>query len=431
MNFTDRGIMALKTTKETEIFRSSSDTGFAIEVSKAGKKKFVFIYMFRGKKRKMPLGMYPGLTLVDARQRWRDARNLFENGIDPQEVPVEPEPSPAPEVQSFKDLSTDYLEKYSAVHHSDRWHYNIKKAVDADILPVLGSKSITEIRRPDIISLIETVAARAPGQSRTVLKCIRQIFDYAILREMVDSNPCSMVPKAVPSVKQVSRDRVLSDDEIRHNWTEIEAGPGSLEVKCALKLILITAQRPEEVVELKKEDLDLADPANSWWNMPQSKQETNGDGERPIHRVFLTPLALEYIPTVDKGHVFKSPEATDDKDIPMKRNSVSQLVLRKIFHKNKEGKKELKKLPYYGLSRWTPHDLRRTARTIMSRIGIIREHAEQVIGHKIGGVEGVYNRYQYDNEKKAALLAWEKELMRIVGITPPVAAEGAEEVPAA
>lgn len=70
---------------------------------------------------------------------------------------------------------------------------------------------------------------------------------------------------------------------------------------------------------------------------------------------------------------------------------------------------------FYGLPRWTPHDLRRTARTHMARIGILDEHAEAVLNHAKQGIVGVYNKYKYQQEKKAALIKWEAELMKIVG----------------
>ena len=71
---------------------------------------------------------------------------------------------------------------------------------------------------------------------------------------------------------------------------------------------------------------------------------------------------------------------------------------------------------YFDLPKWTPHDLRRTARTKMARIGVPEEHAEAVLNHKKQGIVKVYNLHQYADEKKAALLLWEAELLRIIGI---------------
>lgn len=85
------------------------------------------------------------------------------------------------------------------------------------------------------------------------------------------------------------------------------------------------------------------------------------------------------------------------------------------MEKKTEGKKkEVTKLPYYGMTPWTPHDMRRTARTVMARIGIPDEHAEEVLNHSKVGIKKVYNTYKYDKEKQAALVAWEAELLRLL-----------------
>jgi len=444
MKFIDKGLRALKTEKPTEIFRSEQHPGFAIEVSRSGSKKFVFIYKIKGFKRKMPLGRFPdGISLANATEKWIKARNLLKSGTDPQAPEPCPEPeSEAPKVLLLGDLADDYLEKYSKKHHTEVWHYNLTRAVKADIEPTLGHRPAAEITRAQIIELMEATVERAPGQAATVLKALKAIFDFGIMREKLITNPCYLVKMAVPSINQESRKRYLSDDEIRHMWSAVDKGPGSLQVKCALKLLLITAQRPEEVAQMKTEDIEKTEDGLWIWNMPISKQKINkskkrkkkndisGDGEnanavdvatvdeRPIHRVFLTELAKEFIIPVEEGYIFRGPGKTNTK--PITRCSISKLVWREVQHKNSETKMmETVKLPYYGLAEWTPHDLRRTARTLMGRAGVSKFRAKRVIGHSIGGIEGVYDRYKYDPQKKAALITWEEELLRVLGKPAP------------
>jgi integrase len=89
--------------------------------------------------------------------------------------------------------------------------------------------------------------------------------------------------------------------------------------------------------------------------------------------------------------------------------------MEKVVEGNKK-EKEVAKRPYYGMTPWTPHDLRRTARTVMARIGIPDEHAEEVLNHSKVGIKKVYNTYKYDKEKQAALTAWEAELLRLLAL---------------
>jgi integrase len=154
-----------------------------------------------------------------------------------------------------------------------------------------------------------------------------------------------------------------------------------------------------------------------WWTIPTERAKNGHE-----HRVYLTPTALKLIgETV--GYIFPSPrEVTPigsslSESKSMGRNALAQLVsskMEKVVEGNKK-EKEVAKLPYYGMTPWTPHDLRRTARTVMARIGIPDEHADEVLNHSKVGIKKVYNTYKYDKEKQAALTAWEAELLRILG----------------
>jgi integrase len=115
-----------------------------------------------------------------------------------------------------------------------------------------------------------------------------------------------------------------------------------------------------------------------------------------VHRVYLTPTALELIGN-EEGFIFPSYRMANGY---ISRQTLSQHVATRN---------------YFDLPKWTPHDLRRTARTEMARIGIPEEHAEAVLNHKKQGIVKVYNLHQYADEKKAALLLWEAELLRIIG----------------
>ena len=153
-----------------------------------------------------------------------------------------------------------------------------------------------------------------------------------------------------------------------------------------------------------------------WWTIPPERAKNGQE-----HPLYLTPTALNLIGET-KGYIFPSPrEVTPigsslSESKPMGRNALAQLVsskMEKVVEGNKK-EKEVAKLPYYGMTPWTPHDLRRTARTVMARIGIPDEHAEEVLNHSKVGIKKIYNTYKYDKEKQAALTAWEAELLRIL-----------------
>ena len=269
----------------------------------------------------------------------------------------------------------------------------------------MGKKTITEIRRRDAIALIQDVAARAPGQSGNVLKAGRQIFEYALLREWVETQPFLKITKAVPKAMANVCDRVLDDIEVPQVWNAISKSPSSDSVKRALKMILVTAQRSGEVAQMHSDQIN-----DRWWTIP-AKVAKNGRE----HRVYLTDTALSLIGT-RKGHIFPSEKGSTGH---IAVNTIGRAISRGYLA-DSIGKVvganiiNASKAPYFGMTPWSPHDLRRTARTNMPRVGVSDEHAEEILNHTKPGIIGVYNKYRYDNEKKAALLKWEALLLELL-----------------
>jgi integrase len=391
--FTDKLISNLKP-KGTKYYMREG-RGFAIQVLPSGSKTFMYIYTFRGRRRHLNLGIYPVTTLAEARQKYMDAAILVGRGKDPhgENVIAVPEENASDEIldgeMKVSKLAELYLE-CSKQHHTLSWHVTNRMSLNNDVLPFWGEKPINTIRRRDAIALIEKVAGRAPGQARNVLKAARSMFDYALQREYIDASPFTKISRAVPSVRPKGRERTLSDAEIKEAWEKITAGPGSEITKRALKLILITAQRPSEVSGLHRSEIK-----DEWWTIPPGRAKNGQE-----HRVYLSQTALNLIGDT-KGYIFPSPREvkpigsslSDSK--PIGRNALAQLVSSKMekIIEGKKKKKEITKLPYYGMTPWTPHDLRRTARTVMARIGIPDEYAEEVLNHSKVGIKKVYNTY--------------------------------------
>lgn len=387
MKFTDRFIAGLRATGKKYYKREAR--GFTIKVTPTGVKVFVYIYTLLGKRQELSLGKYPFVTLAEARSKYTEAFNQVSRRTDPKQEPEEDEDN-----LTMKTLIEKYTKEWSALNHSDKWAYTLKKTIEKDVLPFWADKKIKDISRRDAITLIERVAARARGSAMNILNGMRSVFTFAVEREYVAGNPFFNIVKAVPSVRSRARERVLSEKEIAFVWSEIGNGYG--ETKRALKLILVTGQRPGEVAGMHRDEID-----GNWWTIPwdRIKSETRKNlGRQPRdHRVYLAPFALELIGD-RQGHIFSNYED----NTPLRRSAISRIV-----SEHKE--------PYFGLPRWTPHDLRRTARTFMSQLGVPEEHAEAVLNHAKTGMVKVYNLYQYDKEKKEALLRWEEKLRNIIG----------------
>jgi integrase len=281
-------------------------------------------------------------------------------------------------------------------------------SINNDVLPIIGDKQITDIQRRDLIPLFETVAARAPGQARNVYKATTKLFWYAKKNlEIIDASPCIEMLDSVPALRDsVNRERILSDKEIQKLWKRVDKWAGSDSVKRALKTILITAQRPEEVTGMHRREISQEDDG-IWWTIPWERIKTENSKllKRKIrcdHRVYLSPLALSLIGD-STGYIFPSPNGEG----PIMIDSLSQRVWRGgvIDRPNRTIR-----FQYYGLRKWRPHDLRRTARTGMTKIGIVERPAEEVINHKKEKIVSTYDLHKYDREKKEALTKWAEYL---------------------
>ncbi len=445
--FTERFLVSLKPQEKKYTVREGR--GFAFQVLPSGSKSFLYIFELNKQKGYLHIGNYPAISLADARIAYNDAYKLIKRGIDPrvQKKAAAEELADARKkaediantatlierhiFQTLMDegipngfvpstveqLAAVYFVMYSRENHGIQTQRNLLYALQSGIISSIGRKPITEVRRKDAVMLIQSIASRAPGQAGNVLKAGRQMFEYALQREWVENQPFLQITKAVPKAISKARERVLDDDEVLQAWTKISKSPSSNSVKRALKMILITAQRPGEVSQMHSDQIK-----DRWWTIPADVAKNGRE-----HRVYLTDMALSLIGGL-KGYIF--PSGKDNKG-HVAGNTLSQAINRgylsnEIIKMVGTRKIKARKAPYFGMSPWTPHDLRRTARTNMPRIGISDEHAEEVLNHTKPGIIGVYNKYRYDNEKKDALLKWEVLLLEILK-NKPSQSEAAEQ----
>ncbi|HET6418544.1 MAG TPA: integrase arm-type DNA-binding domain-containing protein [Geobacteraceae bacterium] len=395
MKFTDRYVQSLKSREKEYCVREGH--GFTIRVLPSGSKTFQFIYSLSGKRRRLKLGKYPSTTLADAREKYLAAAGLVAKGIDPLSPPQPPPPyPPEPEILTVAGLKSKYVEHIkthlvalSAKHQDER--------LEKHLIPTWGSRPITGIRRRDAIELIESIASKKRGAARNILLAARAMFTFAVHREMVEYNPFSGVGVAVPQSSPNSRERVLSDNELKKTVLPyLAASGGNLIIKNSLLLILLTAQRPGEVAGMHANEI-----AENWWTIPWQRIKTESINHMTRapqdHRVYLTPFARSLV-LPSENYIF-----------PKSRKGVGTISTNSLSHHITYFEP-----PFLGLARWTPHDLRRTAATKMSELGASDEIIDAILNHKKKGVIGTYNRNRYDKEKQKWLNKWSDRLEKMI-----------------
>ena len=293
MRFTDRGLQALKPKAKRYVAWKDNGDGLGVRVSPQGRKTFVYMFRFDSKPRMLTLGVYgkgkDRLTLAQAQKAHGDALERLENGIDPgaEAVTERQADRTAPTVG---DLCAEYIERHAKAKKRS-WEKDAR-ILGHDVLPLWGRKKAIDIRRRDVLALVEGIADRgAPIQANRTLACVRKMFSFAMERDIIDASPCAGVK--APG-KENRRERVLSPEEIRIVWIALETGAAndirlSMDqgTRIALRLMLVTAQRKAEVLEAEWADVDL-DAA--LWIIPGARAK-NGQS----HRVPLSPQALDLL----------------------------------------------------------------------------------------------------------------------------------------
>ena len=387
MKLTDMQLRNLK--PQAQRYMVWADNGLGVRVSPKGRKSFIYMYRHEGRARFMTLGDYPRLTLADAHKAHAEAMKKVEQGIDPgaEALAERAEERQAPTVEVLAD---EYLEKW-AKPRKRSWRED-ERILKKDVIPEWGRRKAREITRRDVIRLLDGIVDRGAGiMANRSLATIRKMFNFAVSRDIVAVSPCLSVRS--PAQEQ-RRDRVLTTDEIRALWYALEGAKMMAEgTKLALKLQLVTSQRKAEIVTARWDEIDLTD---KWWTIPPEKAKN-----KMAHRVPLSPLALELLQeakkiTGDSPWIFPSPQ-TD-------RHITPEAIDHALRRPGLEA---------LGFT-FVPHDLRRTAASLMTGMGISRMVVSKILNHVERGITAVYDRHSYDLEKRQALDAWGRKLQDVV-----------------
>lgn len=383
MKFTQRMIEALKPKdKRYEVWETGRN-GFGIRVSTKGKKSWLYMYWFENKKRRMTLGAYPMMGLSEAHSAHAAAEDRRDNGFDPGKEKVDGNKD-ARLAPTVSDLIDEYLSSTNKRSVNED-----RRIFEKDIKPKLGMKKAKDVKRRDVIVLLDEIVKRgAPIGANRTLAATRRLYNWAIGRDIVDFNPCIAIE--APGVEK-SRDRVLSEDEIIIFWDGLSNAQMLKSVALILKFQLVTLQRKGEVVTLEWSEID-----GNMWTIPASKAKNN-----MAHRVPLSDMALKILKEAksiksEENWVF--PSRIHGKGLTS--SSINRSLLR-----NRE---------IIGIANITPHDLRRTGASSMASMGIPRLHISKILNHVESGITAVYDRHSYDAEKRHALDVWAKKLNGIV-----------------
>ena len=364
-----------------------------LRVSPSGLKSWVFRYFHQGRDRRVTLGQWPGVGLGKAREKAAEALQQLQGGMDPGQLAKEKKAKlkAAPTVSEL--LEEFYQMELSGKPSGDER----KRMLAKDLIPAWGRRKVKDITRRDAVLVIDNVRKRAPiGASRLQSAMVR-MWNFAAERGIIEFSPMSGMRRP----QETPKTRVLANDEIKALWAGLELENLKIDIyrptKLAIKMILLTGQRPGEVSDMRWSEID--ENAMSWTIAAERSKN------RHENRVPLCRMALEVL---EHAKSYRYPDS--DFVFP------SSYKAGRALSRAAMGKAILRHWTEIGLNEpFTPHDLRRTVRTRLAEIGVQDVIAERVLGHKLQGLLAVYNRHSYDAEKRQALAQWEIRLSEILG----------------
>jgi integrase len=276
-----------------------------------------------------------------------------------------------------------------------------------------GKRRIQEIARRDLIELLDGIVDEGkPYAANRTLAAIRKLFNWCCERDMLTTSPCAGVK---PPGAETSRDRILSDDEIRWLWKASE-GQGYPFGPLA-QLLLLTAQRRDEVAGMMARELDVDKPG-AVWIIPRDRAKNDTENLVPLSTAAVE--IIEGLPQIagKPGFVFTTTGESHVTGYSRAKHRLDREMLALARQEAAERGADPEKVT---IPRWTLHDLRRTAASGMARLGQPVHVVEAALNHRSGtirGVAAVYNRYSYADEKRRALEAWGRFIADLVNREP-------------
>ncbi|WP_085043798.1 tyrosine-type recombinase/integrase [Ensifer aridi] len=400
-------------TVRTEI-PDAGQPGLYLVVQPSGSMSWAFRYRHAGRPRKMTIGPFvlgedATFTLAKAREAAQEASRIASDGRDPAEVREE-EKAQAPEpvkVDMVGDVLDEFVKRHVKKKNRESTQTNTISFIDKRIRPEWKDRDIRTITKRDVVKLLDDIAdSGAPESAARVRAILSKFFNWAVDRDIVDASP---VPKGSTATQGASRERVLTDQEVRLVWLACEKagwpfGP-------LVKLLLLTAQRRNEVAHAPRSEFELGGN-NQLWTIPPERSKNGKE-----HLVPLTSLVLEVIsglPKVGDTYLLSTTGETPISGFSKAKKAIDAEML--TIAKEEAAALGLKPEDVK-LEGWTLHDLRRTAASGMARLGVPVHVVEAVLNHLSGTIKGVakiYNRYEYLDEKRQALEDWARHLQLIV-----------------
>lgn len=367
-------------------YKLSDEKGMYLEVMPTGAKYWRLKYRHIGKEKRLALGVYPEVSLKDARTKRDTARSLIADGLDPSAQKKAAKAAAVTRATSnFENVAREWFSKHSpswASSHADK----IIRRLERDVFPWLGRRPIAEITAPELLTVLRRIESRGAVETahRAQQNC-GQIFRYAIATGRAERDPSADLRGALPPTKERHHPSITDPKAIAGLLRAIEGYTGSYVTKCALRLAPLLFVRPGELRKAEWHEISLE---NAEWRIPAEKMKM-----RAVHIVPLSKQTVailqELKPLTGNGRYVFPGARTGSR--PMSENTVNA-ALRRLG---------------YGSDDMTGHGFRSMASTLLNEQGWNRDAIERQLAHaERDSVRAAYNYAEHLPERRKMMQAW-------------------------
>jgi integrase len=383
--------MSIKKAKpEAKPYKMTDGAGLYLLVEPKGSKYWRMAYRFAGKQKTLAIGVYPDVSLADARVRCHEARKLLANNVDPSAAKqAQKEATFIQTDNNFEVIAREWFTR-----HSPNWKENhsskIIARLEKDVFPWIGARPIGELAAPALLAVIRRIESRgALETAHRALATCGQVFRYAVATGRAERDPTGDLRGALPPVRKDNHFAAITDPKkVGELMRDIDGYQGSYIVKSAFKISPMVFVRPGELRKMEWAELDL-DKAE--WIIPAEKMKMGVTHIVPLAKQVVAELR-ELQPLTGHGkYVFHGER---DHDRPMSDNAIRS-ALRRMGWANDE---------------MTPHGFRAMASTILDNMGYKQEWLERQLAHEEPNkIKAAYKRdtwRMYLPERTAMMQAW-------------------------
>lgn len=401
--------LAFRKLKPTEVDQNIRDGGGLFvrvrSIKAGGAISFRYCYRMNGKQQWLTL---KSTTLSAARNERDQIEQQVKTGIDPMlEKKLEQERQRQKQLQEQAELArlqslitvNDLFERWAATDLQNRKDggKEIRRMFEKDVLPILGGLTVADVRKGHITEVTDKLLLRGVNRmAKLILSLMRQMFRYAVDRDIIEFDPTASIRKAKIGGKSVERDRVLSEDEIRQLKLQMPDAHFMPTTEAAIWIMLSTCCRVGELSKAQWQHLDLK---SGVWTIPTE----NSKNEKP-HTIYLSRFAIKQFEILTQ---FKNSDTwifpNRDNSNHVCEKSISKQVdgrQNPVIHQNRTAHNDALVLPG---GKWTPHDLRRTGATLMGSLGVLPDVIEKCLNHvEQNKMKRIYQRQELKQEQAAA-----------------------------